>query len=75
MTYLDGREHRVSVQMYPGRAVGISFPTDGNKHYEEWVKRFEAYGVTVWTYEDGSLISVEVRLPEDVRGLSASVEP
>lgn len=68
--YLDGKEHTVNVKMYAGRAIGVSFPTDGNKHHEPWVQRFKGFGVTVWTYEDGELISVEVDLPEDVVHLS-----
>jgi len=65
MAWLDGRDHLVSVQMYRGKAVGISFPRDGNRHNEEWIIKQDGR-VTVNTYADGTLISVEVDLtPED----------
>ena len=71
--YLDGEDGKVFVQMYKGSAVGMSFPTDGNKHYDPWITRFDAFGVKVLTYEDGSLISIEVKLSEDVVDLETSV--
>ena len=73
MTYLDGQEKYVVVQMYRGRAVGMSFPMDGNKHNDEWVTRFKGYGVTVNTYADGTLINIEVDLPESVTNLATDV--
>jgi hypothetical protein len=76
--YLSGDDHYVNVRMFSGRVVGMSFPMDGNKHNDSWAQRTYPVmiagmerTVTINTYDDGSLISIEVDLPESVTFLSA----
>ena len=69
MSYLDGEKGRISLQMYKNRAFGISFPTDGNRHYHDWHTVFEQtfgqYKVTVRAHTDPmELITIEVTIPD-----------
>lgn len=79
--YLDGEAGQVFVKMYAGRAVGMSFPTDGNKHYDAWASRKypvlidgKECEITIHTYETGELISIEVNLPESITSLGSKLD-
>lgn len=76
--YLDGREDSITVEMYRGKVIGLSFPMDGNKHNDPWhhtsfpvVISGKKVSITINTYEDGDLISIEIPLPESIIRLSA----
>lgn len=78
--YLDGEAGRIFVKMYRGRAIGMSFPTDGDRHYDTWITR--KYPVTVdgketeiniITYEDGTLVSIDLALPKSIEDMETSI--
>lgn len=78
--YLDGEDNKVFVKMYKGRAIGLSFPTDGNRHYDAWAQRKypiivdgKESELIINTYEDGVLISIEIDLPENIIKLDTSI--
>jgi hypothetical protein len=79
MGYLGSAKDTIGVQMYSGKAIGMGFPTDGNKHNDIWQQKEipvlingKKVIIMINTYEDGSLISIEVGLPSDVLHLTAS---
>jgi hypothetical protein len=73
--YLDGEDGKVYVKMYAGRAMGISFPTDGNNHYEPWIKAYDDGRITINKHPDGELISIEINLPPDIVSMETNVDP
>lgn len=70
--FIDGEKGKVNVTMYPSKTIGISFPTDGNRHNEDWHTVFEQYGIRIFMHlgEKGpELISIEVELSEAIKDL------
>lgn len=80
MTFYSGLKDTVNFQMYAGRTVGMSFPMDGNKHNDPWHSQSveakvngQAVRIVINTYDDGSLISIEVEdLPFGVTRMTAA---
>lgn len=74
--YLDGAKGKVFFHMYKGRAFGVSLPTDGNKHYEEWHSIDLPLNppIHIKHYKNGDVITIEVDLPEDIIDAEISIQ-